>query len=101
MNPDAMRDKRARRRARKKGATHIEKIDRREVYARDGGLCAICGEHVPADSCTLDHITPLAAGGSHTYDNLAVAHARCNKAKGDGNTPTQRPLFSRLPTEAR
>lgn len=74
----------------------IEKIDRAKVYARDGGLCAICGRHVPVESFTLDHIIPLSKRGPHTYDNVTVAHHSCNSGKRDRNTPTQRPLFPRL-----
>jgi 5-methylcytosine-specific restriction endonuclease McrA len=30
----------------------------------------------------LDHILPLAAGGDHTFDNVACACRKCNQAKG-------------------
>jgi 5-methylcytosine-specific restriction endonuclease McrA len=31
----------------------------------------------------IDHVQPLAKGGSHTYDNLRVACAVCNCRKSD------------------
>jgi 5-methylcytosine-specific restriction endonuclease McrA len=56
-----------------------------DIYERDGGRCGICHRKVsltirwPAPfSATLDHILPLSAGGSHTIDNLRLAHLHCN-----------------------
>lgn len=55
-------------------------------------ICHLCKEaidlrlpHTHRDSWTLDHKTPLAAGGSLTdVGNLAPAHRRCNSLKGVG-----------------
>jgi 5-methylcytosine-specific restriction endonuclease McrA len=33
---------------------------------------------------SLDHITPLAAGGPHVYENVQCAHLQCNPIKNDG-----------------
>jgi 5-methylcytosine-specific restriction endonuclease McrA len=30
----------------------------------------------------VDHLVPIAAGGSHTWDNVAVAHWDCNQSRG-------------------
>lgn len=32
---------------------------------------------------TVDHITALANGGGHTWDNVQLAHAICNSYKRD------------------
>lgn len=32
---------------------------------------------------TFDHIIPSSKGGPDTQDNLQLAHARCNKIKGN------------------
>ena len=32
---------------------------------------------------TVDHIVPKSKGGSDHPDNLQLAHARCNKIKGN------------------
>ena len=29
----------------------------------------------------MDHVVPLARGGSHTYGNLRPAHGHCNRRK--------------------
>lgn len=36
----------------------------------------------------LDHMIPLDAGGPHSLENLAYAHAQCNLMKGP-RTPDQ------------
>lgn len=57
-------------------------IDRRAIYARDGGLCGFCGQHVPMELMHLDHIQPKGLGGPTTMENLRVAHRVCNIAAG-------------------
>lgn len=32
---------------------------------------------------TLDHIIPLSKGGTHTWDNVQLAHMSCNAGKCD------------------
>ena len=32
---------------------------------------------------TLDHIVPRSKGGADTLENLQLAHAHCNKVKGN------------------
>lgn len=56
-------------------------IDRQAIYARDRGICGICGKPVPADDFHLDHIDPA---GPHGPENLRVAHPLCNVHRGDG-----------------
>ena len=57
------------------------------VAARDNNRCHLCFGEVagrwPAPlSGTLDHVFPVSRGGKHTYDNIKLAHFRCNSAKG-------------------
>jgi 5-methylcytosine-specific restriction endonuclease McrA len=35
------------------------------------------------DAPTVDHIIPLAKGGTHTWDNVQLAHWSCNSDKRD------------------
>ena len=79
------------RRKRIKNATRIEPIARYEVFEADGWLCQLCGEFVDRGhqwphplSPSLDHIIPLARGGTHTLDNVQCSHLRCNLAKHMG-----------------
>jgi len=53
----------------------------REAVMRDArGICHICGEGA-ADA--IDHIVPVAWGGSDDPRNLAPAHTSCNSRKRD------------------
>jgi hypothetical protein len=85
----------ARRRAQEMGSK-TERVSRFDIFARDGWRCKICGKKTLRSkrfphpmSATLDHIVPLAAGGSHTADNLQCACNECNyrKAAGLGGQP--------------
>lgn len=54
-------------------------LTRAAVCARDNHTCAYCRGH--AD--TMDHVTPRARGGPHTWENVVAACRRCNQQKGD------------------
>lgn len=50
---------------------------------RLGHYCGLCKD--PIDSiheATVDHVIPLARGGSNHFDNLQLAHQDCNSNKG-------------------
>ncbi len=81
-------------RARRYGCEYDSSITLKELIKRDGLRCALCGEMCdPNDhswteyhgsmSPTIDHIIPMSKGGSHTWNNVQVAHAICNSRKGD------------------
>jgi 5-methylcytosine-specific restriction endonuclease McrA len=90
------------RRLRKRGAGAYEPgIDYRSLYALAEGSCAICQQPCSDPSVwsdwdgltwmpkapTVDHIIPLASGGTHTWGNVQLACAACNSAKGDRLDP--------------
>lgn len=57
--------------------------ERSAVYSKSEGHCAICGEFVPYTKYTIDHIIPLAKGGSNDISNLQCACGVCNRIKQD------------------
>ena len=75
----------------KRGGSHRPvgmPFSRAEIAERDRWLCGICGGRVsrerrhPDPLCaSIDHIVPLALGGSNDLDNLQLAHLRCNLSK--------------------
>ena len=57
---------------------------RRCAALRDcGRRCVYCGTALAPETATLDHVHPLARGGSHLPGNLVTACAPCNRLKGD------------------
>jgi 5-methylcytosine-specific restriction endonuclease McrA len=63
------------------------------IYERDGGKCHLCHRRVSRRSFTLDHIIPRSKGGPGSWENLAVAHLRCNVKRGVDRLPAQYRLF--------
>ncbi|MEM7228202.1 MAG: HNH endonuclease [Planctomycetota bacterium] len=64
------------------------KLNRRNLYGRDGSRCQYCGKKFATKELTLDHVVPRVQGGQHTWENLVCACVRCNSKKG-GRTPHQ------------
>lgn len=60
---------------------------RRTLMRKQAGLCALCEAQMcliagdPREA-TLDHIRPVARGGTDTITNLQLACRACNEAKG-------------------
>ena len=64
------------------------------IYERDGGKCHLCHRLVSRRTFSLDHIIPKSVGGPGTWENLALAHLRCNVKRGVGKKiPAQMRLF--------
>lgn len=65
-------------------------IDHLTLFHLHGWICYVCkGEINPRLrfpnywAATVEHIIPLCKGGTHTWDNVAPAHAKCNFSKSD------------------
>lgn len=78
-----------RRRARLRDA-FVERVVRRKIFERDRWRCHICNKPTRRTAVvphplapTLDHLIPLADGGTHEPANVRTAHYRCNSIKGD------------------
>lgn len=80
LNPDKAKAISLTRRARSKRASGYATAGQIAArFAYFGNVCAYCGG--PAES--VDHVIPLAKGGSHWPANLRPACKRCNSAKRD------------------
>lgn len=71
-----------------KYSTQTEVIRSTDIFERDEWVCGICGgavdrtvRHPDPWSASLDHIIPLSKGGTHTRENVQLAHFRCNVRK--------------------
>ena len=86
-------------RKRIKNKSKIEwNISLEKLIQRDEGICKICGRQVDINDYyyvdegyfiagenypSIDHIIPLAKGGTHTWNNIQLAHRHCNAIKND------------------
>lgn len=80
-----------------KGKVTDRDITLEKLYKRDGGVCYLCGGMcdwtdiedrdgvlIAGDMYpSIDHVTPLAHEGKHGWDNVRLAHRRCNYLKSD------------------
>lgn len=71
--------KRKRARLTTKRRRHIKRM---KFGGREVMPCAYCGTSLTIDTATLDHVRPVSRGGAHAQDNLVLACAPCNNAKG-------------------
>ena len=70
-------------------------IDWKPLYKREHGICYLCGKPVDVDDYewrdgtfiagnlypSVDHVVALHDGGTHTWDNVRLAHRLCNTLK--------------------
>jgi 5-methylcytosine-specific restriction endonuclease McrA len=61
----------------------IPKRTRFEVFKRDSFKCQYCGASAPDVVLQIDHIKPVADGGSNDITNLVTACTKCNSGKSD------------------
>jgi hypothetical protein len=74
------------------------RISKTKLIRKDNGICQLCGKPVDKNDYhrtdeghfitgdnypSIDHIIPVAKGGTHTWDNVQLAHFRCNSLKSD------------------
>lgn len=56
---------------------------KKELLWRHSHICGICKDPIESiHDATVDHILPLAHGGSNRFDNFQLAHEQCNSEKG-------------------
>jgi hypothetical protein len=60
----------------------LSKSVRFEVFKRDSFTCQYCGAKAPDVVLHVDHIHPVAEGGTNEIMNLVAACASCNGGKG-------------------
>jgi hypothetical protein len=71
--------------------SYDDSITRREVFARGGGICYLCGQLTHYENsdeyspllATVDHLTPWTRGGEHSWENVKLCCLRCNIVKGN------------------
>ena len=70
------------RRIRKKTNGPVDNFYRDDVLDKWGMDCHICKTPIDIDNWHMEHVHPLAKGGSHTLENVKPSHPLCNLQKG-------------------
>lgn len=65
----------------------VKRLNKQDIGNWSSKICGICLEVIVSDF-HIDHIIPLSRGGTHTVENLQLAHPYCNRSK-----------FTKLPEE--
>lgn len=61
----------------------FEDDDKRTVYERQDGICAICKDSFEIEECEADHILPWSKGGKTEIENCQVLCKLCNQKKSN------------------
>jgi len=65
-----------------KNYSRTVKLSRKSLFLRDRGECQYCGIALSISACTIDHVIPKSKGGTHDWENVVLACAKCNQQKG-------------------
>jgi hypothetical protein len=63
----------------------VSKRLRYEILRRDNHACRYCGATAPDVPLRVDHVTPVALGGTDTPDNLVTSCEPCNSGKSSAS----------------
>lgn len=76
-----------------------------KLHIKYNGICHLCGNqtnysdmyindeghYIAGDSYpSIDHLVPISKGGTHTWDNVRLAHRLCNSLKGNKHEKRER-----------
>lgn len=64
------------------------RLNRRNLFARDGSRCQYCGRKFKTSDLSIDHVVPRSRGGRTEWTNVVCACLACNVQKG-GRTPRE------------
>lgn len=62
--------------------TQLTKSQRFEIFKRDMFTCQYCGKSAPEVILEVDHVIPIAEGGTNDAFNLITSCRDCNRGKG-------------------
>lgn len=76
----------------------VSKRLRYEILRRDNHTCRYCGASAPDVKLTVDHVTPVALGGTDGPENLVAACSACNAGKSSSQPDA--PLVANVQQDA-
>lgn len=54
----------------------------RQLLVKQNYRCALTGWDLRPENASVDHVQPLARGGTNTIGNIQIVHGDANRAKG-------------------
>ena len=86
-NPESVR-RRSKKRQASSGNWKATDSMKKTLNKEQKGICGLCGNEMEKDFlnnqlCQVDHLTPVAQGGSNDLSNLVLAHRTCNQEKAN------------------
>lgn len=83
--------------ARQRSGSSARVATTNDLLNRAGNRCYLCGCRITIMDLHLEHVIPLALGGTDTDENLSVACGPCNMRKGSRfvahMVATRKPIF--------
>ena len=67
---------------------HRPKLNSRNIWLRDGGVCQYSGKLLKPNEGNIDHIIPVSRGGSNSWENCVLSCRKINQKKAD-KTPSE------------
>jgi len=64
------------------------KLNSRNIWLRDGGVCQYSGRPLRPSEGNIDHVIPLSRGGSNSWENCVLSCRQLNQKKAD-KTPIE------------
>ena len=63
---------------------HLQpRVTKRNLYARDKGLCQYCYKRLSFEASTIDHVIPKSRKGQKTWTNVVISCRSCNSYKNN------------------
>ncbi len=81
LNPKRIAQREERRQELNRGFAITDEL-KRKLLREQRSVCALCGSAIAnLRECDVDHLLPLAKGGTNLESNLVASHRQCNKEK--------------------
>lgn len=64
------------------------KLNSRNIWIRDGGVCQYTGKMLKPNEGNIDHVIPLSRGGPNSWENCVLSCRKINQQKAD-KTPRE------------
>ena len=67
---------------------HRPKLNSKNIWLRDGGVCQYSGKSLRPSEGNIDHVIPLSRGGTNSWENCVLSCRKVNQKKAN-KTPNE------------